>query len=392
VTKTTTTTGKWMTPHSRMRTVVSGLILGTMAASGCFGEQGTVTDGGASVAHDAARGTPDARTTADASAERATVDAGMQPPPNSACTAGSQCATGYCADGVCCDTACDQPCQSCALAGTVGTCSPLRNANDDRCADRLTCSGSGACLKALGQECNASTDCGSGNCVDKVCCSSAACGTCQSCAILGSVGTCTPMGVGQPSDDCPSTQLCDGQGHCLSSLGIACTADKDCVSGHCSDGVCCDEACTNTCYSCRTRYNLAGLCGPIPGEQDPFAVTTCTGTNVCEIAADGIPFCKPMVGIGEPCKYHGECVNGWCGTWYPDGDGDGFGANSTSVRLCGGSALPGYSDNYYDCCDADTSTHPGQTTFSTTPDRCGRIDRNCDGIAEAAVPPASGWR
>jgi len=41
------------------------------------------------------------------------------------CTAANQCASGNCVDGVCCDTACDGTCDTCNVAGKVGTCSPL---------------------------------------------------------------------------------------------------------------------------------------------------------------------------------------------------------------------------------------------------------------------------
>ena len=39
-----------------------------------------------------------------------------------ACGVGGECLSGFCAQGVCCDSACGGTCQSCALAGTVGTC------------------------------------------------------------------------------------------------------------------------------------------------------------------------------------------------------------------------------------------------------------------------------
>jgi hypothetical protein len=41
-----------------------------------------------------------------------------------ACKPGVECTTGVCANAVCCDKACGGVCQSCVVAGKVGTCSP----------------------------------------------------------------------------------------------------------------------------------------------------------------------------------------------------------------------------------------------------------------------------
>ena len=40
-----------------------------------------------------------------------------------ACSAPSECQSGFCASGVCCNTACDQPSQQCYLPGRAGLCS-----------------------------------------------------------------------------------------------------------------------------------------------------------------------------------------------------------------------------------------------------------------------------
>ena len=53
-------------------------------------------------------------------------------------------------------------------------------------------------------DCAAPAECGSGNCVDGVCCSSASCGTCTSCNVAGSAGACKPVPVGamEPHGGC----------------------------------------------------------------------------------------------------------------------------------------------------------------------------------------------
>ena len=66
------------------------------------------------------------------------------------------------------------------------------------------CNGSGTCLtnkKPNGQACTASTDCGSGYCVDGICCSGTCTGTCQSCAVAGSLGSCVNLPAGGAGHD-----------------------------------------------------------------------------------------------------------------------------------------------------------------------------------------------
>ena len=76
----------------------------------------------------------------------------------------SDCAHNFCAQGVCCATACTGTCASCALAGTMGTCTsvpagqdPLNQCTDQgvaTCGTDGSCNGSGACRKyASGTTC-----------------------------------------------------------------------------------------------------------------------------------------------------------------------------------------------------------------------------------------------
>src|SRR5205814_6954684 len=45
--------------------------------------------------------------------------------PGAPCASDSECGSGVCAQGVCCATACTGLCQSCAVPGSMGTCSPV---------------------------------------------------------------------------------------------------------------------------------------------------------------------------------------------------------------------------------------------------------------------------
>jgi hypothetical protein len=65
-------------------------------------------------------------------------------------------------------------------------------------------------------------------------------------------------------------------------VGTACTAASACQSGFCVDGVCCQEACKDTCASCALTKS-AGLCVGYPEGTDPenecAGSTTATGAG-----------------------------------------------------------------------------------------------------------------
>jgi len=65
------------------------------------------------------------------------------------CGADAACVSGHCVDDVCCPSACEQPCRSCNLPGSVGTCAP-RPAGDDPaggCGTGMSCNGHGSCFE-----------------------------------------------------------------------------------------------------------------------------------------------------------------------------------------------------------------------------------------------------
>jgi len=64
-----------------------------------------------------------------------------------ACGGDGECATGYCVGSVCCDTSCAGACNSCVLAGRVGTCSVV--ANGTPCPNSLYCDGMETCQAGL---------------------------------------------------------------------------------------------------------------------------------------------------------------------------------------------------------------------------------------------------
>jgi hypothetical protein len=177
-----------------------------------------------------------------------------------------------------------------------------------------------------GEGCTAATasTCGSGFCVEGVCCVVAACsGACQSCSVAGHEGTCLQAAAGtEVPGSCSDGQACDGSGSCKSKNGITCSSASDCASGFCVDGVCCENACDGKCVSCN-QANLAGKCsgyaaGSDPenecGRGHPSCRSTCNGAGACDYPQWGTP-----CGSTEVCDGAGLCID-------PNAPGDTGGA------------------------------------------------------------------
>ncbi len=83
------------------------------------------------------------------------------------------------------------------------------------------------------------------------------------------------------SDD--GTTVCDGEGNCVLSNGMACGGPDDCLSGLCVDGVCCDSLCDGACESCSVPAS-EGSCTPQPAGTDPdgeCAPGVCDSNQLC---------------------------------------------------------------------------------------------------------------
>ncbi|MRG91258.1 hypothetical protein [Polyangium spumosum] len=170
------------------------------------------------------------------------------------------------------------------------------------------CNGNGQCKKSSGKNCSANGECANSICADAVCCNSTCGNSCQACNVSGSLGTCTNVPTGQ--DDAPTctgdANSCNGSGQCRKEQGVSCSANNDCLSGSCVDGVCCENACTGTCKACNVAENV-GKCVNVPGGQtDNVPANACTGANQC----DGSGNCRKVTGQG--CGNNNECVSGFC--------------------------------------------------------------------------------
>jgi hypothetical protein len=229
-----------------------------------------------------------------------------------ACGAGNECVTANCVDGYCCNTSCATTCQSCNVAGKLGTCSDVpKGSPDTGCSGaNQGCNGPNNCDFVNGQPCATNSACLNNFCADGICCNSACDTVCKSCNVAGSVGTCSNLPSGSvdnvPTNLCVGSNQCDGNGVCKKVNGAACVGAAECLSGNCVDGVCCANACTTTCLACNVPGS-AGSCVALPMDNDDtFPANACTGTMSC----DGAAQCK--LKPGQACMTNSQCTSNAC--------------------------------------------------------------------------------
>ena len=294
---------------------------------------------------------------------RASACAQDKKPNGALCGIGTDCGSGFCADGVCCDSACTGTCQACNLAGQVGGCAPIAAGAPDNsaaitCPPPQYCDGAGACASGLrgnGLRCTTGTDCGSGFCADGVCCNVACTDTCRACNLGPLAGTCSLLTPGaidaNPTGACAAPSSCAAGGACATgrkSNGAVCTADRECGSNNCIDGVCCESACAGKCRSCN---NPTGTCTNARDGDDPR--TDCSGDGACGGTCNGRGACRyPASGL--KCRDAGCQSDGYIGTaGFCDGAGRCQFGTTTD---CHGFVC--FSDNGVDACRTDCATDP----------------------------------
>jgi hypothetical protein len=145
----------------------------------------------------------------------------------------------------------------------------------------------------LGEPCQSPWECASGYCADGVCCDTGcggdvvgACRACSAARGASADGTCTTIAAcGEEALPPPAV-----------TFGVqVCHGDADCgAAGHCVDGVCCDSACADQCFSCilasapghcarqPAGFDLRHDCGPIASCE-----STCGESGQCVIADAG---------------------------------------------------------------------------------------------------------
>lgn len=179
-----------------------------------------------------------------------------------------------------------------------------------------------------GAACSAAGQCESGFCVDGLCCDGDCDGTCRSCKLAGSEGTCTLAPAGEdPDADCKGTDVicdgsCDGFGQCSYP-----DSSKPCGTPTCSAG----ELASPTCDG-------SGGCS---------STKTSCGGFACDAALDA---CKTSCLSKADCEAGFECLSQVCSN--PQPNGSACGTNNAACQS--GHCVEGY------CCDS-ACTNPCQS-------------------------------
>jgi hypothetical protein len=332
--------------------------LGTGGGGGTGGASGTGVTGGTSGA-------------GGAGGTGGTLPAGR------ACTAPSDCASGFCNDGFCCATDCSGVCQTCAATGHIGTCIPADVETDPRhdctdmgaasCGTDGFCDGAGACEKYVAGvtcqqvSCTGSTLTFAGRCDGN--------GTCvaqpaQSCTpfICGTNGQCKTTCT--TDADCVPANACVNGSCGLKPIGASCSANTDCNSGFCAQGTCCKTACAGLCQSCALGGS-AGVCTDVPAGQDPLGQCADSGAGTCggDGFCDGNGACQDYSSTsscgqdscsggtetpGARCDGVGDCVPGTPTSCAPYVCGSGGGCKTSCAADA--DCASGYSCNGTICC------------------------------------------
>lgn len=122
---------------------------------------------------------------------------------------------------------------------------------------------------------------------------------------------------------------CGGR-HCTTKCaqGKTCAAAADCATSFCEDGVCCEIACTDACYTCNLMGSV-GTCDLVPnyGDDTNYGMNeSCLATN--GVTCNGAGLCKKALNV--ECATSIECASNKCGD--PDMDG-----KKTCVKAIGDS-------------------------------------------------------
>ena len=309
-------------------------------------------------------------------------------PSGAECSAAGECQSGFCAQGICCNSACTDACKACNLSATLGLCTAVPDGAPDpqeqcKTGAQSTCGTTGACLAgacayfAKGLACKlpvcastssespASACDGRGSCVTPA---DLPCGTfvCSSTACLSS---CTRDG------DCVSPNTCVNSSCGLKPNGAACTIGNQCGSGFCTEGVCCNSACSDgttggLCKSCKVAGKV-GTCSAVQdGQADPKqrcgasnpADGDCSNDGTC----NGGGACRPW-STATGCR-QASCAGS---SFTPAANCDGAGNCPAAISSkCDPYKCSATSPSCLTTCTSDADCITGETCLKTN-NQCG---------------------
>ncbi len=334
--------------------------------------------------------------------------------PGQPCGGDDECVRGLCVDGVCCDSRCDGTCERCDLAQTKGTCTPLPVGTDPdaecAAADPATCGTTGECSGL--SACTlwpAGTVCAPSACdAATVAHASSTCDGLGACLDRGTID-CAPFTCDAATGLCRQSCFFDrdcgpgfacADGYCLRDEGQGCSADAECASGFCTDGVCCGSRCDGTCEVCDLE-GAVGECLAVPEGQDPGDECEASGAEGCGLTGtcSGFRSCS-LWAVGSTC-HPAECLDAGTSANTDECDGKGAcidgGTTACHPYVCDtttGTCLTACVQD--DQCQAGTRCSQGAcrkvegascadgmecATLLCVDGRC--CDRACDGLCEA---------
>jgi hypothetical protein len=201
-----------------------------------------------------------------------------------------------------------------------------------------------------------------------------ACGTHQSCT--GAVGSaqCT----------CYVDAICSSIGKtCNGSTLVTCAQDaQGCFyqssSSTCNNGACYGSPGTALC--CTNEGTVGKTCATTTTVQtcalSSTGCITCSNSTCSSGSSCSVGNC--LLVDGQACTSGFDCVSSICGTFYVDGDHDGYGsATATPLRRCGATPPTNYVTDHTDCCDSDQYAHPNSTRVASYTNACGNYDWDC---------------
>jgi Cellulose binding domain len=242
--------------------------------------------------------------------------------------AGTQCVPGSCAgstltpaqtcdgSGICRPVVAGA-CPGNLICGSATICETSCATNTD-CVSPNVCNAGVCGLEKPGAACTTAAQCASGFCQQGVCCNSACAGTCMSCALSGSAGTCTPVPAAQaptPATQCATANvstcgtngLCDGTGKCqLYNNGTTCVA-ATCTGDTLTPVRTCDGA-----GNCKTVTST--VCDPFACNTNGTCKTTCAANTDCTSPASCNLTTMSCGGLptGTACATASLCASGFC--------------------------------------------------------------------------------
>ena len=269
-----------------------------------------------------------------------------------------------------CATMTSASCGAYTCDTTLNVCKIACTANADCVAPNI-CNANACTLKPIGASCTMANECNSNFCAQGVCCNQACTGTCKSCNITGSVGTCSNIANGTaptPANQCPATAsttcgldgMCNGAGACRFWA-----ASTQCAAGTCVGSTLTPQRTCDGAGVCRSV--TAVLCDPYICDTATACKMTCTSMADCTSPNSCVSNSCGKLPLGATCTTGAMCNSGNCA--------QGVCCSTACAGTCVSCALSGSAGT---CASVPAGQDPLNQCTDQTAMTCG-TDGSCDG-------------